>query len=227
MNEQAKNYLKRGFLSLEEKNFVEAESFFEDALNVDAELSDAYMGKLLCDMLCTTEEELISLGVPVSDNNYFKYAKRFAESPARFDAIESKIRDRAREKAAICHKDKNDNIAVLWLERIGEKNSDYGRYYQLSDYTDSFTSLNPGIFEKYPVKAKTFLNSVNALSHAISCDILPASLSTSKSSANKNLSILVDQSFIVIGICLFALFSAKSKNAETLSSKLSNSSFDK
>ena len=67
-----------------------------------------------------------------------------------------------------------------------------------------------------------FSNSVNALSQAISCEIFPASFKTSKSSASKNLSIRLDQSSIVIGICLLALASAKSKKAVTINSNCSN-----
>ena len=162
MNGNAMNFVKRGYFALDEQDFVAAESFFEEALNVDAEFSDAYMGKLLCDMLCQSEKELIALGVPVSDNINFKRAKRFSQAPEKFDDIENKIRECAREKADICHSDNRDDIALKWLERIGEQDSEYGIYYKMSEITEGFTLLDVAAVAKYAELSDRFLNVVRS-----------------------------------------------------------------
>ena len=78
MKEAALNFVKRGMICLEDEDFDKADSFFERALDEDAECSDAYFGLLLSDRCCKNEKEFAELGLPVEDDRNFALAKRFA-----------------------------------------------------------------------------------------------------------------------------------------------------
>lgn len=71
--------LKRGFLALEDREWAQADRFFEQALNFDAECADAYLGKLMIDLRVTNEEALENQGHSFEDNNSFKKAVRFGD----------------------------------------------------------------------------------------------------------------------------------------------------
>lgn len=51
--------IKRGLISLEDKEWTRAEGFFESALNIDAECAEAYFGKALLTRRCSTIHELV------------------------------------------------------------------------------------------------------------------------------------------------------------------------
>ena len=126
----------------------------------------------------------------------------------------------------------NQNVQTLRLEQglqafIEDKSTDEDVAYmedqiKLIDGVSQVQYMSKS--EAYEDAKQQFKDQDYFLDGLEGLDIFPASFNISKSSTSKNLSILVDQSSIVIGMCLFALFSAKSKNAETISSKLSNSS---
>lgn len=53
-------YLERGFLALEDGNFSQADSFFENVLNLNPHNSQAYFGKLMVEMKITKQEQILT-----------------------------------------------------------------------------------------------------------------------------------------------------------------------
>lgn len=72
-------YLERGFLALEDGNFSQANSFFENALNLNPHNSQAYFGKLLGEMKITKQEQILTSPKYLSEYNNFEKAVRFAD----------------------------------------------------------------------------------------------------------------------------------------------------
>lgn len=72
--------LKRGFLSLEDGDWLKADDFFEEVLNRDAELAEAYLGKLMIDLRVNTREMLKNCAVPFDNKNNYIKALRFSDS---------------------------------------------------------------------------------------------------------------------------------------------------
>ena len=59
--------VKRGFMALEDGEWEKAESFFNDSLNQDAELAEAYWGLVLANTQCTNSERFIQAMSSPSD----------------------------------------------------------------------------------------------------------------------------------------------------------------
>jgi len=79
-NSKAENILKRGNLALEEGNWAEANRFFEQVLNENAEESRAYIGLLCAEMQVKKEEELYYIGEKLSVSKNYKFAYRFSDA---------------------------------------------------------------------------------------------------------------------------------------------------
>ena len=62
--------LKRGFMSIEEGDWAKADYFFEQTLNQNAELAEAYLGKLMVEMNVHSRSDLIYRGDFTSSINY-------------------------------------------------------------------------------------------------------------------------------------------------------------
>lgn len=60
-NRKIENYLKLGKMALEEYEFEKAAEYYENALNVDAECADAYLGLLLANEELHTVQDIASL----------------------------------------------------------------------------------------------------------------------------------------------------------------------
>ena len=164
MNQSAMNSIKRGMLFLEEEDFDKAEEYFEKALNEDAECADAYLGLLLCDRCCKSEEDLISLGLPVNEERNYSLAVRFAteKDKERYEQLPKKILDSARKKAMICADNGDYDIAYGWCEHIGEQETEYARFYKLGKLTENFSSTDKKIANAYAAEAKKLLDSVTS-----------------------------------------------------------------
>lgn len=72
-------YLERGFLALEDKNFSQAESFFENVLNLNPHNSQAYFGKLMVEMRISKQEQILTSSIPLKEYANFEKAVRFAD----------------------------------------------------------------------------------------------------------------------------------------------------
>lgn len=72
-------YLERGFLALEDKDFTQANSFFENVLNLNPHNSQAYFGKLMVEMKINKQEQILTSSKPLNEYANFEKAVRFAD----------------------------------------------------------------------------------------------------------------------------------------------------
>ena len=72
-------YLERGFLALGDGNFTNANQFFENVLNLNPHNSEAYFGKLMCEMRVTKQEQIITSSKYLNEYSNFEKAVRFAD----------------------------------------------------------------------------------------------------------------------------------------------------
>ena len=83
--------LKRGNMALEDGNAYVAKRYFDDALNIDAELTDAYLGLTLVDFDIKAIEDLTNISfAQLTENKNFYRAMQFAD-PARKIELEQLI----------------------------------------------------------------------------------------------------------------------------------------
>lgn len=119
--------IKRGYMCLEDKEWDKADSFFEQSLNLDAELASAYLGKLMAELRVSHKEELAGVQAPFdSSNNYLKIL-RFGD-----EALKNELNGYIR---AI--KERNENTRLEGIYSQGQ--------YQMSL---AAASANPVLFYK-------------------------------------------------------------------------------
>ena len=90
--ERAATLVKRGNMALEDREWERADGFFEQALNENAECGEAYFGKMLAAMKCSSIEE-------------------WAES---IKAVETEIKEETEEKEA-CDVDTKRNMGYVFF----------------------------------------------------------------------------------------------------------------
>ena len=78
--------LKRGFLALEDGEWQKADDFFEQALNLDAELGEAYLGKLMAELHVRMREQLGAQKESFEDRKNCQKAMRFGD-----DALKAEL----------------------------------------------------------------------------------------------------------------------------------------
>ncbi|MBQ9518501.1 MAG: toll/interleukin-1 receptor domain-containing protein [Firmicutes bacterium] len=83
----AENLLKRGMLALEGGKWDEADSFFEQVLNVNVEEARAYWGKLLAQYKCRTEDELKNQKYFLDGSENYIYTVRFGNEELKNKAL--------------------------------------------------------------------------------------------------------------------------------------------
>lgn len=71
--------MKRGYLYLEDHEWKSAKGYFDDALDVDPENAQAYIGMLLAEMHIERECDLYTAEQSFVENYYYKKALRFAD----------------------------------------------------------------------------------------------------------------------------------------------------
>ena len=72
--------IKRGYMALEDSEWDKADDFFEQALNQDAELAEAYLGKLMAELRVKVRDELKNSAEPFDSNANYKKVLRFGDS---------------------------------------------------------------------------------------------------------------------------------------------------
>lgn len=72
--------LKRAFIFLEDRNWDNADGYFEKVLDSDPENAMAYLGKMMLQLRVARQNELADLTTPFDDNGYFEKAIRYAEA---------------------------------------------------------------------------------------------------------------------------------------------------
>lgn len=79
----AESLLKRGWMALEEAKWKEADGYFDEALNLNAESTDAYWGRLCAKYKCSTTDMLIAqYNVGLETDNDFQKVIRFSDDHA-------------------------------------------------------------------------------------------------------------------------------------------------
>jgi len=78
-NGNVKALLDRGFMALEDGEWQKADNFFEQVLNFDAKLAEAYLGKLMTELRVKKQEDLRNCKQPFDNSNNFQKAVRFAD----------------------------------------------------------------------------------------------------------------------------------------------------
>ena len=78
-NSNVNALLERGFMALEDGEWKKADDFFEQALNFDAKLADAYLGKLMAELHVNRKENLKDCAQPFEDRNNYQKTIRFGD----------------------------------------------------------------------------------------------------------------------------------------------------
>ena len=71
--------IERGFMALEDKEWQKADEFFEQALNFDAKIAKAYLGKLMVNCQASHEEDLAKTVADYSSNPNYSKILRFGD----------------------------------------------------------------------------------------------------------------------------------------------------
>jgi len=75
--------LKRAFLFLEDGDWNRADEFCEQALNIDPECAQGYLGKLMAEFHVRRQEDLKDCAEPFEESNNYRKALRFADDALR------------------------------------------------------------------------------------------------------------------------------------------------
>ena len=100
----AQQLLKRGYLALEDGEWNNADRFFEEALNQDAECAEAYLGKLMADLRVRGATALRDQKKPFDHYGNYQKAIRFgsdalrAELTSYNDAVAARMKRIERER---------------------------------------------------------------------------------------------------------------------------------
>ena len=98
---QIATLLKRVYIFLEDGDWVKADDFCEQVLNIDPECAEAYLCKLMVELRVRTREELKNCALPFDRYNNFQKAMRFGDEEQRneYRGYITAIQERNLEKA--------------------------------------------------------------------------------------------------------------------------------
>lgn len=83
-----KALLDRGFMALEDGEWTKADDFFEQSLNQNAKLAEAYLGKLMADLKVTTQDGLKDCATSFDTNKNYQKVIRFADANLKAELAE-------------------------------------------------------------------------------------------------------------------------------------------
>lgn len=112
-------YLERGFLALEDRNYSQAESFFENVLNLNPHNSQAYFGNLMVEMGITKQEQILTAPKYLSEYKNFEKAVRFADSQLKTTLLQYE------EKVKYTLDEQKYNRALAIVSKENPSESDY------------------------------------------------------------------------------------------------------
>lgn len=92
-NESIQPLLKRVYIFLEDAEWDRADDFCEKILNLDPELSEVYLCKLMIEFKCSTKERLNDLTTPISTSKNYSKIIRYSGEKERFfiESVEKQI----------------------------------------------------------------------------------------------------------------------------------------
>lgn len=87
--------LERGFIALEDKNFTQANTFFENVLNLNPHNPQAYLGKLMVELQASNQEQILSSTIPLNQYKNFQNAVKFSDAQLKSTLIryEQKVQE--------------------------------------------------------------------------------------------------------------------------------------
>ena len=134
--------LDRGFMALEDGEWQRADDFFEQALNFDAKLAEAYLGKLMAELRVRKREDLKHQKEPFLQSGNYQKACKFDETireELEADIIFIKQRKEEERKEGIYRDACN-------LKKQAKSESDYIRaatmFEQIAGYKDADKLVN-------------------------------------------------------------------------------------
>ena len=126
--------IKRGFMALEDKEWTKADGFFEQALNIDAEIAEAYLGKLLAELKLSAKEELMTYSRPFDENKNYQKTIRFGNEELKRELSEYSLHAKETSEKVRCEN----------LYNLAVKNMNIGRFEEainnlrpISNYKDA------------------------------------------------------------------------------------------
>ena len=149
--------LKRGQLALDYGEWSNADSFFEQALNVNAEIAEAYLGKLLAELKISKPEELKNCEDSFENSNNYKKLIRFADSSLT-EILKGAI-------SSIAERKYTDEMTRIYNEAVDKKQSaetqedfkEAGEIFaKISDWLDSAKLLEECYAESKRLKEQEF-----------------------------------------------------------------------
>ena len=174
-NGNVKALLERGFMALEDRQWDKAEGFFEQALNFDAKLAEAYLGKLLADYHLENQEKLKDFPNPFDNNNNYKKIIRFGSDKLKSELQEYirfiNERNDAKETESIYTEAKNlmddkDSEGYEAAVELFDKIINYKDSKELKEiclekideciYTEALGLMNYGDIKSYELAADFF-----------------------------------------------------------------------
>ena len=120
----AQQFLKRGYLALEDGEWNNADKFFEEALNQDAECAEAYLGKLMADLQVRGATALRDQEKPFDHYGNYQKAIRFgsdalrAELTSYNDAVAARMMRERLEQEARQQQERLEQEARQQQERL-------------------------------------------------------------------------------------------------------------
>ena len=71
--------IKRAFIFLEDRNWNNADEYFERVLDEDPENAMAYLGKMMIELQVSTQEDLVNCNSPFDTSSYYEKTLRYAD----------------------------------------------------------------------------------------------------------------------------------------------------
>ena len=114
-NGNVRALLDRGFMALEDGEWDKADGFFEQALNFDAKIAEAYLGKLMAELRVHRKEKLRKCEEPFYNSNNYQKAVRFGDDKLIAD-LEGYIKH-------INERNENNRLTDAYTNAINAMNS--------------------------------------------------------------------------------------------------------
>lgn len=122
---------KRADLFLEDGNFASAEEYYDKSLDQDPENSECYWGLIKCRLKCTSDEELVRLGHPLSEMEEYRNIFRFATSgqKKKYMDIDQKISNKIRDALDSIFQKKRQDLEILYVsyKRLRQNYKEYSQ----------------------------------------------------------------------------------------------------
>ena len=131
------NMLERGMMALEDRDYIQATTFFENALNANPRLAEAYLGKLMAELEVSSPNEIINAPKPLGEYGNFQKALRFANPLLQESLLqyEQTVLNKLNEKQMLDEQVRKQR----YNEIIG---TDVYTYQQLEELAHELSTLN-------------------------------------------------------------------------------------